>query len=198
MAALGLAAVLLVGPVREELVDFVSGLGTAAPAAFVALYVVLSLVLVPSSVLALAAGVLFGAVLGGGLVVLGGSISAAIGFLIGRKVGREPIERVAGERLDDVDHWLRDHGIVTIAIARNLPAVPYGLLNYAAGLTGIPARRFIGGTVLGILPGSLAFATFGGSLDDPLSPQFVTAVVLLVAVVLGGVLLERRMESGNA
>lgn len=191
-AATGVAAVLLLGPVREDLVEFVAGFGHAAPLAFVVLYVILSLVLVPTSVLALAAGVLFGAALGATLTVVGGTVSAAIGFAVGRRLGREPVERLAGDRLSRADRWLCRHGVVAVAVARNVPALPYGLMNYAAGVTGIPAGRYLAGTVLGIVPGGVAFAMFGGSIDDLTSPQFYLAVVLLLVVVLGGALLESR------
>jgi uncharacterized membrane protein YdjX (TVP38/TMEM64 family) len=194
LAVLAVGAVALTGWVPGEVADVVRGFGAAAPVAFVVLYVALSLLLIPSSVLALTAGVLFGVVAGASLAFVGGAVSAAVGFVVGRRFGRGPIERLVGRRLEVVNRWLRRHGVVTVAIARNVPALPFGLVNYAAGCTGIPARRFLLGTVLGIVPGTVAYASFGGSLHDVMSARFVLAVALLIVVVVGGALAERHIE----
>lgn len=197
LVALAITAVVLIGPIREEISEFVGEFGRWAPAAFVLVYVVLSLLLVPASVLALTAGILFGVALGAVLCLAGGVISAGAGFALGRHLGREPVARIAGDRLDQVDRWLGRHGLLAVAIARNLPALPYGLLNYAAGITGIPARRFVAGTLLGIIPGTLAYVTFGGSLDDVRSPRFILAAAGVVGLMVGSALLERRLNSSG-
>ena len=160
MAALAVAAVALMGSVPREVADAVNDFGAAAPAVFVVLYVGLSLLLVPSSVLTLTAGLLFGIVPGASLAFVSGALSAAVGFFVGRRFGRARVERLAGARLEVVNRWLRRHGVVTVAIARNVPALPFGLVNYAAGVTGIPARRFLVGTLLGFGIGALV--VYGG------------------------------------
>jgi uncharacterized membrane protein YdjX (TVP38/TMEM64 family) len=194
----GGAGVVFVGPIRDELIAFVEQLGATAPVAFVLLYALLSLALVPGSLLSVAAGVLFGAVTGTVLAVLGGVLGSSGAFLIGRRVGRAQVERLAGRRLCRLDVWLRLHGAPTIAIVRIIPGVPYSLLNYAAGVTGISTRDYVLGTAVGLVPGAFVYAAFGETLDDPLSLRFLGAVAALVLFLAAGMSGERWLRARAA
>lgn len=189
------AAVLLVGPVREDLVEFVDGLGAKAPLAFVVLYAVLSLALVPGSLLTIAAGVLFGPLLGTVLAVVGGAVGATGAFLIGRRLGRVHVQRIAGKRIREMDRWLVDYGAVTIAVVRIVPGVPYSLLNYTAGVTGISTRDYVAGTTVGLVPGALVYAAFGGTIDAPGSPAFLASVAGIALFLAAGAGAERWLRA---
>lgn len=188
-----IAAAAAVEPAREELTEMVWALGPAAPAGFVGLYAGLTLLLVPGALLTLAAGVLFGPAWGAVLAFAGGVLGSSTAFLVGRALGREAVERLTGERLRRVDRWLADHGVLTLALVRIVPGVPYSLLNYAAGLTGIPGRQYVKGSLLGLVPGAVAYAALGGTLHDPLSREFLGALALIGAVLLAGTVAERRV-----
>lgn len=54
--------------------------------------------------------------------------------------------------------------LYTLAI-RLLPILPYGLVNFASGLTSIRFRDYLVGTILGTVPGVLPFVTIGSSLN---------------------------------
>jgi uncharacterized membrane protein YdjX (TVP38/TMEM64 family) len=180
-------------PAHDEFSEMVWALGPAAPIGFIALYGGLSLLLVPGALLTLAAGVFFGPVQGAAVAFAGGVLGSTAAFLIGRALGRDAVERLTGDRLRKVDRWLTDHGVLTFALVRIVPGVPYSLLNYAAGLTGIPARQYVKGSLLGLVPGAVAYASLGGALHDPLSVEFLGALALIGAVLLAGALAERRV-----
>lgn len=193
-AAGAVVGALLVQPIHDELTERVWALGPAAPAGFVLGYAVLSLLLVPGSVLSVLAGVLFGALWGTVLAFAGGVLGSISAFLVGRRLGRGAVERLTGERLRKVDQWLADHGVLALAVVRIVPAMPYSLLNYAAGLTGIPFSRYVKGSLLGLVPGAAAYASLGGTLHNPLSLPFVGAVALIAVVLLAGTVAERRLS----
>lgn len=187
-----LLAAAVAGQGRDELTEAVREMGVIAPLGFAALYAGLTLLLVPGMLLTMASGFLFGPVLGTALAVAGGAVGATVAFLIGRRLGREQVRRLAGPRTQRIDAYLRDHGVASLMIARIIPGMPYSVLNYAAGVTGISARDYVVGTALGLVPGGLAYAMVGAGLDDPASPRFLGGVGLVVAVLAAGTLLDRR------
>lgn len=199
LLVLGVGGALVVsgGRVGEALTAIrttTDGAGAWGPVLFVVTYAVLTVLLVPGAPLTIAAGVLFGPAVGTVLVVIGANIGATGAFLWGRRLGREAVARLTGERFERIDRWLRDRGLLAVLYLRLVPVVPFNLLNPVAGVTGVRLRDFVLGTVIGIVPGTFAYAALGGSFDDPTSPVFVAAVALLVVLAVGAPIVDRRVR----
>jgi MYXO-CTERM domain-containing protein len=73
-----------------------------------------------------------------------------------------------------------------------VPLLPWGLVNYSAGLTRLHPRDLAVGTVVGGAPKVFAYAALGGSLDNLDSPEAIVAIALLAALGLAGALFVRR------
>ncbi|PJC48857.1 MAG: hypothetical protein CO035_01255, partial [Candidatus Omnitrophica bacterium CG_4_9_14_0_2_um_filter_42_8] len=77
---------------------------------------------------------------------------------------------------------------ITILFFRIVPLVPYEVLNYACGLSKIKFRDYFLATFLGIIPGVIVSAFFGGSLGeiksmrDIFSPKFLVAIGLMIFI----------------
>lgn len=192
-----LVAAAVAGQGRDELTEAVDQMGVAAPLGFAALYAALTLALVPGMLLSLASGFLFGPVVGTALAVAGGAVGATGAFLIGRRLGRQQVRRLAGPRTEWIDAQLRDHGIVSLIVVRIIPGMPYSVLNYAAGVTGISFRDYVIGTGLGLVPGALAYSLVGAGLDDPSSPLFLGGLALVAVVLAMGTVLDQRRRRRN-
>jgi uncharacterized membrane protein YdjX (TVP38/TMEM64 family) len=175
----------------EQLVDQA---GPLAPLAFVVLYAVLTVMLVPGSIITAAGGLLFGALLGTALTVVGATAGATAAFLLARSLGRRQVEQLAGQRLGRFDRWLEDRGFVAVLYLRLIPVVPFNLSNYVVGVTGVRLGAYVLATALGILPATFAFASLGGNIDDPTSPQFLAAAALLGVLVVAGPLVQRWLR----
>lgn len=171
----------------EGLQEFVASAGWAAPVVFVVAYALGTVALVPGAAMTALAGVLFGPVVGTGLVVAGATIGATAAFGLSRRLGRARIQRFLGPRLTKADGWLERRGFATMLGLRLVPLVPFTVLNYAAGLSRMAARPYVAATALGIVPGAFAYASLGGTAGDPLSARFVGAVALVVALSAAGV-----------
>lgn len=173
--------------------------GWAAPAAFTLLYAVLTVALVPGSVLTLAAGLVFGAGLGTVLTVLGATAGATAAFVVARTVGRGAAERLATGRAGRVDAWLRERGLPAVITLRLVPLVPFSVANYTAGLTGIRLRDFVLGTAVGIVPGTVVYTVLGAHVAEPTDPRFLAAMgALAVLTVAGSALLRRSDRAARA
>lgn len=188
-----LAFVILGAPSPGELRDAVDTLGPAAPLAWILIYAALTVLFFPGSISTAASGLLFGPVLGTILAVVGATIGATGAFVIGRGLGRDQVATLAGPRLQRIDELLSERGLMAVLYLRLIPLVPFNAFNYAAGVTAISRRDFVIGTVVGIVPGTFAYAALGGSLDDIGSPLGITAIALVVVLAVLGPLLSKRL-----
>lgn len=175
-----------------------TALGPWAPAGYVLLFTLLPAVFFPVAVLALAGGLLFGLVRGSLYTFLGAMLNCTFMFLLSRRFGRARVEGYIRQKLPAV--WqtrLRRaggrQGFWLLVLLRLIPAVPYNLINYAFGLTGMGLSRYLLASAIGIIPGTLAFINIGDKALDPASPAFWAAVGLLVLLLAVTALLGRRL-----
>ncbi|HEY3501732.1 MAG TPA: TVP38/TMEM64 family protein [Actinocatenispora sp.] len=147
--------------------------------------------MVPRGAVVLLAGAVFGPLPGAGYAMVGALLGALAAFGLGRLLGRDVVARLARGRLARFDAWLAGHGALAVAWSRLLPVLPFGLLNYAFGVTAVGPARFLAGTALGILPSTVAYAWAGGSAHQLRSPAFLASVGAVAALGVVGLLAAR-------
>jgi uncharacterized membrane protein YdjX (TVP38/TMEM64 family) len=163
--------------------DTVRAAGAWAPALFVALQVVVTLGPVPRTLFTVAAGLLFGAVTGVVLAVAATALAAAAAFWLVRVTGGRVVERYADR---GPVAWTRARldrsGLLAVTSLRLIPAIPFSVLNYAAGLSGVRFAPYLLGSVLGTAPGTIALVVLGDAVTGDVPPA------LLAVSVTGGLL----------
>jgi uncharacterized membrane protein YdjX (TVP38/TMEM64 family) len=151
---------------RRHLVELGHTLAASpsAPALVIGGYVVLGLVLFPVVPLLAATALVFDP--GRALVLgfVGALTSAAVGYTVGRLVGRHRPRWVEGPRFEPLRARLRRRGVVTMAVSRVVPVGSFTLANVIAGAIGIRFRDFMVGNALGLLPGLLALTLLSHQL----------------------------------
>ncbi|MBA2291133.1 MAG: TVP38/TMEM64 family protein [Gemmatimonadales bacterium] len=174
IVAIAVIAALLLG--GRQLAAFVPGviariesLGPLGPAVFVLAYVVAAILMVPGSLLTLAAGAVFGVVAGSIYVFVGAVLGATAAFLVARYLARAPLERrfANSSRFRALDAALGADGRKVVFLIRLSPVFPYTLLNYLLGLTSIRLVDFVVAS-LGMIPGTIAY-TYAGKVVGDLS-----------------------------
>jgi uncharacterized membrane protein YdjX (TVP38/TMEM64 family) len=162
--ATGLGVYLLGGIQPEQLQAWLRQLGNWAPIIYIALYTAGTMLILPSTPLNLSGGAIFGPWLGTIWSSIAAVIAAAIAFAFTRTVGREVVARKFAGRWEAMDAEMRQGGLFYMFAIRLLPILPYGLVNFAAGLTSIRFRDYLVGTILGTVPGILPFVLIGSGL----------------------------------
>jgi len=134
---------------------------------FIAAYIVASVAFVPGALLTLIAGAKFGLARGIPIVFTGAVLGSSAAFLVARVIARERvikwIQRDA--RAAAVAEAVRGRGATVVLLLRLSPVIPYNLLNYALGLTGIRYRDFLIGSA-GMLPGTVLYTYYGKVIGD--------------------------------
>jgi uncharacterized membrane protein YdjX (TVP38/TMEM64 family) len=189
-----LAVLALTGslPSPDEVRDWGNDLGDFIYVAFVPLFVVFNFV-ITWPILAGAAGLLFGTAVGTPLALAGVTAAGLTQMFVARRLGAGHHGTLLPQRTRRIEHFLTEHGAVAVMESRIVPILPFGIVNFSAGLTRMPYGALALGTVVGAAPKVFAYVALGGSLSDPLgSPEAIVAIALLVVLAVCGALLVRR------
>jgi uncharacterized membrane protein YdjX (TVP38/TMEM64 family) len=193
VVGIAFAALVLTGnlPSSEEAHDFVDGLGPFAAVLFVPLFVAVNF-LITWPILAGAAGLLFGTALGTPLVLISVTLASLAQMAVARKLAGDHKGRFLPQRTKRIENFLTENGAVAVMESRIVPLLPWGVVNYSAGVTHLGYKAMAVGTLIGAGPKVFAYTALGGSLDDLTSPEALVAIGLLVILGLAGALFVGR------
>ena len=150
---------------REALLGFVNANPLTAPLVFIVVYAVATALSVPGGViLTIAGGFMFGTWLGGMCVVIGATIGATAVFLIAKTAFGDVLRAKAGPRLGKMEAGFRENALSYLLVLRLIPLFPFWLVNLVPAFLGVALRTYAFGTFVGIIPGSLVFASVGNGL----------------------------------
>lgn len=153
---------------------------------FMAIYIIQTALSLPgAAILSLAAGAIFGSLMGTVYANIAATIGATLAFLVTRYLLRDAIQNRFGTRLESLNRELEARGFNYLLFLRLVPLFPFFLINLAAGLTRLPLRTFVLGTMIGIIPGGFVYVNAGASLatitslSGIVSPRVVGSFALL-------------------
>lgn len=172
-----LLALAQVAPVLEWMdaaFAWTAGQGAVGFLVFTLIFTAVCLSTVPEVYPNLAAGMIWGPVLGGLATSVARVVACAVTFVLVRGVLRERVaEAISGDRRwRAVDTLLAREGFKFVVLLRLCPIFPANLLNFGLGVTGVGLWPYLAGTFVGMLPRSLVIAYAGAgsrSLADLVS-----------------------------
>jgi uncharacterized membrane protein YdjX (TVP38/TMEM64 family) len=139
---------------------------------FVAVYATaVALSLPGGAALTMAGGFLFGWLLGGTVSIVAATIGASIAFLIARSALGDLLAARAGPWLSRFRQEFQEDAFSYLLFLRLVPIFPFWLVNLAPGLLGVSFPTYVATTILGIIPGTFAFALAGYGLDSVIEAQ---------------------------
>ena len=154
-------------PSLDELQARIAELGLWGPFAFIALYAVVAVTPIPVTIMAVAAGMIFGLPVGTVLSMIGVVIGCFGGYGVARGLGRETVMRLLGSHAGVIEERLEDGGFYAVCTLRLMPGIPYWPVNYGSGALGITSRDFLVATALSALPGQISLIAIGALIADP-------------------------------
>lgn len=186
----GLAKAFGLGNRLGEVRGWMESLGAWGPVVFVFLYAVATMAALPGSALTIAAGALFGSVVGVIVVSAGSTLGASLAFLVSRYFARDAMSRwlSSKERFRKLDEMTGRHGAIMVAITRLVPIFPFSLLNYGFGLTRVSFWTYVFWSWLCMLPGTVLYVVGADAFTKGLQ-QGEIPWPLLGTVVVAGIIL---------
>ena len=158
-------------PVREWLsigIEWIESHRTLAWLVYIAAYTAAAILVIPGSILTLAAGFVFGIPIGVMLVSVGSLMGAAGAFLVGRFLARDWVaQRIAGfPSFEALDKATRHEGFIIVLLTRLSPLFPFNLLNYAFGLTAVRFRDYVLASWIGMAPAIVLYVYIGSAAKN--------------------------------
>jgi pyruvate/2-oxoglutarate dehydrogenase complex dihydrolipoamide dehydrogenase (E3) component/uncharacterized membrane protein YdjX (TVP38/TMEM64 family) len=151
-------------------------------ALFFLIYVALTAVSVPGAViLTLAAGAIFGVVMGTIIVSFASTIGATLAFLGSRYLFRDIVQSRFGNRLKAFNAGMERDGAFYLFSLRLVPVFPFFVVNLAMGLTPIRTRTYFWVSQLGMLLGTIVYVNAGTQLARIESPRDIASPDLLLS-----------------
>jgi uncharacterized membrane protein YdjX (TVP38/TMEM64 family) len=192
---LGLGVVLIVAllfaakyfnvQVLPNALAWIRDLGAWGAIAFIAIYILATVLLVPGSILSLGAGVVFGLIAGSIYVFVGAVLGATAAFLVGRYLVRSWVaKQIEGNQtFKAIDEAVARAGLKIVLLTRLSPIFPFNLLNYAFGITQVSLKDYFLGSV-GMIPSTIMYVYLGslagnlatlGTGEQPNNPDVAIA-----------------------
>jgi uncharacterized membrane protein YdjX (TVP38/TMEM64 family) len=171
-----------------------------APVLMIIAYTPAAFVMFPRPVLTLLTVIAFGPWLGFVYGMAGILVAALATYYVGRLLPERTVQRLAGDKLDDVIKALRRNGLMAMLAVRVIPVAPFAVEGLIAGAVPIKVWQYTLGTFLGMLPGVLATSVFGSqisaALEDPSTINW-WIVAAVIAAMIALIWFVRRWFAGQ-
>jgi len=194
---------------RDRLKALAAAQPVVAPAGFMLIYALaVGCALPVAPALTIVAGFLFGWMAGALYAIVAVTIGATTLFLASRMALGGFLHRRAGGRATALAEGFRRDAFGYVVALRLAPVVPSFVVNIGAGLLLVRPKTFVAATLVGILPGRLAYAWLGDGLDgalvkaraagrdvtlsDLVTLEFTVAFVLMALVAALAALIKKR------
>ncbi|SIS45876.1 TVP38/TMEM64 family protein [Salimicrobium flavidum] len=148
----------------EEIRIFITSFGWKAPFLFIILYALTPFFFFPASLLSLTAGITYGIWPGVLFIWIGATVAASAGYVIGKFLGTKVASLREIETTARFQERVSTHGFLFVLILRLIPLIGFGMLNYLSGWLHIRFRSYVTATMVGILPGTIAYVTVGAGI----------------------------------
>jgi len=133
---------------------------------FAVIYILAVVLMVPASLLTIAAGFVYGPVVGTLIVSPASVIGASIAFILGRYFFRDlVVKKTHNKRFALIDRAIGQQGGKVVLLLRLSPVFPFNLLNYILSLTSVSLKSYVIASLVGMFPGTLLYV-YSGSLIE--------------------------------
>jgi dihydrolipoamide dehydrogenase len=138
-----------------------------------------------AAIMTIAAGAIFGLLIGTVIVSFAASIGATLAFLVSRFLLRDFVRAKFGDKLAAINAGMEKDGAFYLFTLRLVPVFPFVVINLVMGVTSIGTWPFYWVSQLGMLAGTIVYVNAGtqlaqlDSLRGILSPGVIFSFVLL-------------------
>jgi uncharacterized membrane protein YdjX (TVP38/TMEM64 family) len=182
---------------KQRIDQDVRGKGVSGELLYLAVGGIACAVAVPRHIVSFFGGYAFGVGFGTVLAVLATELGCALSFFYARLVGRPLFAKRYGARVKRIDDFLSANPFSMTLLVRLLPVGNNFATCVAAGLSRVPARPFLLGSLAGYVPQTLVFALAGSGVEMGAGVRVVLAVLLFVISGAIGTWLYRRYRHGK-
>jgi len=167
---------------QSRIKEWVSGFGWVGPIILIlAMILQMFLIIIPSVALMVVSILAYGPIWGSLFVIVAIFSASSVGYAIGKSLGQVYVLKLLGEKTESkIEGFIEDFGFWAIIITRLNPFLSNDAISFVAGLLKMGYWRFIGATIIGILPLTILIAILGKTTDSLESGLLIGSIVSLV------------------
>lgn len=148
----------------KNLYNFITGT-TYGPLLYIIVYALRPIIFFPATLLTLLSGALFGFWQGVLFTVFGENMSANFAYFLGRVFGKDILPEDGVGILNKWQEKVQKRGFESVLIMRFI-YLPFDAVNYGCGILRVKWKEYFLATLIGIMPGLMAFVGFGASIQN--------------------------------
>ncbi|MGD1949746.1 MAG: TVP38/TMEM64 family protein [Leptolyngbyaceae cyanobacterium] len=177
---------------HEALKNLIQGAGHWQIPVFLGAHTLAAAVGVPGTLLVVLGGALFGLLWGTLWSIIGATAGAVVAFWLARYLLHDWFKRHFAHHprfqgvFKRLDHTIQHQALPCVLAVRFAPVSPFNVVNFLFGLTNVPTADYAVGTLIGIIPGTMAYTWLGVTGMDALQggDWWPVAICLLILMVL--------------
>lgn len=174
----------------EDIRTYILSYGWLSPFIFFVLYTLGPLIFFPSSLLSITAGLTYGVWPGVLYIWLGANGAAVTGYVIGRFFGGSVLKVHDFKKVKLLQGKIYENGFFYVLILRLIPLVGFDLLCYISGMAKVRFSHYMLATMVGIIPGVLAYTLVGTGLTSG-NLLYTIAAFLPITLLVGLTIIYR-------
>ena len=163
----------------NNIIHNINDYGVYAPILYVVTLSVASNFFFPMSVLVISGGLLFGSLNGFFYSLFGGILSALLGYSMS-KILNVKDSKIKHNFKGIMTTKIKDRGLWTIIIIR-LTAIPFAAQNFLSSMVKISFKKYLFGSILGMIPWLFAFSFFG---DAIVRMKYYIIILSIIALIV--------------
>jgi uncharacterized membrane protein YdjX (TVP38/TMEM64 family) len=150
----------------------------------VAMIAQMFLLVIPTPLLMVVSVIAYGAWKGGAIILFAIFCASSVAYSIGVYFGTPLIERLLGKKSKDkVEGFIKDYGFYAVIITRLSPFLSNDAISFVGGILRMGYWRFIGATMIGILPLTALIAYLGEDNDRLINGLIWVSVISLLGFI---------------
>ncbi|WP_299820459.1 TVP38/TMEM64 family protein [uncultured Pontibacter sp.] len=180
---------------KQRISEWVSQFGFWGPF-FIILAMIAQMFLLVINVVALMliAIIAYGPVWGTVIAVAAVVVASTVGYLLGRGVGEAGVSKMIGHKTEEkVMGFVEDYGLWAVIIARISPFLSNDAISIVAGLAKMNYLRFMGATLVGIVPLAVLLAWLGEN-NDRLKTGLIWVSAVSLAAFIGYIVYDKYIK----
>lgn len=173
---------------EQKVKDWVGQFGFGGPLVIIAAMTLqMFLLVIPTPLLMIVSVLAYGPFWGALLILIAVFVASSAGYFIGAYFGPPLVEKIIGEKSEKkITSFIDDYGFWTVIVTRISPFLSNDAISLIAGTLRMGYWRFIGATIIGILPLAILIAYLGKDINRLKSGLIwgsIISVILFIAFV---------------
>lgn len=169
----------------QMFVESIKNLGSLGILAYIG-FLIVAIVIgpIPSTPATVAAGAVWGPLPAALYGVVGLCLGSIAAYLIGRTLGRSAVQALMGKSIYFSKHRGEVYLGWIVFVTHLLPVMPYDLVSYGAGISGLSFPIFAVANLFGLIPNTLLLTHMGSALTIGFPIAVALAIVFLAMLVV--------------